>query len=97
VAVLRTGRLVEVAGVTDLRRLHRSQVEVTFTGPAPDLTRVPGVEGVEAISPSRLRFTLTGAPAPALQALATMDVTALRVHEPTLEEIFLDYYTQAAR
>ncbi|MGI5216120.1 ABC transporter ATP-binding protein [Plantactinospora sp. CA-290183] len=97
VAILRAGRLVEVAGVPDLRQLHRSQVEVTFTGTAPDLTGVPGVEGVEVVGPSRLRFTLTGPPAPALRALATADVTALQVHEPTLEEIFLDYYTQASR
>jgi ABC-2 type transport system ATP-binding protein len=97
VAILRAGRLVEVAGVADLRRLHRSQVEVTFAGTAPDLTQVPGVAGVEVVGPSRLRFTLTGPPAPALRALAAADVTALQVHEPTLEEIFLDYYTQASR
>ncbi|MEO3926811.1 ABC transporter ATP-binding protein [Micromonosporaceae bacterium B7E4] len=97
VAILRAGRLVEVAGVADLRRLHRSQVEVTFTGPTPDLAQVPGVEGVEEVGAARLRFTLTGPPGPALQALAAADVTALRAHEPTLEEIFLDYYTQTAR
>lgn len=97
VGILRTGCLVEVAGVPDLRRLHRSQVAVTFTGTAPDLNGVPGVEGVEVVGPSRLRFTLTGPPAPALRVLATADVTALQIHEPTLEEIFLDYYTQASR
>ncbi|MEN3616000.1 ABC transporter ATP-binding protein [Plantactinospora sp. ZYX-F-223] len=97
VGILRAGRLVEVAGVPDLRRLHRSQVAVTFTGPTPNLAQVPGVEGVEVVGPSRLRFTLAGPPAPALRALAAADVTALQVHEPTLEEIFLHYYTQASR
>ncbi|GAB3141788.1 ABC transporter ATP-binding protein [Micromonospora sonneratiae] len=97
VAILRAGRLVEVAGVAELRRLHRSQVEVTFSGSAPDLTGVAGIETVEQVGPARLRFTLTGSPAPALRALAQADVTALQVHEPTLEEIFLDYYTQVAR
>ena len=44
-----------------------------------------------------LRFSLSGPPAPALRALATADVTALAMREPTLEEIFLDYYGEAAR
>ncbi|MBO4206074.1 ABC transporter ATP-binding protein [Micromonospora echinofusca] len=97
VAILRAGRLVEIADVADLRRLHRSQVEVTFAGTAPQLTDVPGVGAVERLGPARLRFTLTGPPAPVLRALATADVTALTVHEPTLEEIFLDYYDEVAR
>jgi ABC-2 type transport system ATP-binding protein len=33
----------------------------------------------------------------ALRALATADITALVVHEPTLEEIFLDYYGEVER
>ncbi|WP_405110581.1 ABC transporter ATP-binding protein [Micromonospora sp. NBC_01405] len=97
VAILRAGRLVEIADVADLRRLHRSQVEVTFAGTAPQLTGVPGVETVEMVGPARLRFTLTGPPTPALRALATADVTALEIHEPTIEEIFLDYYTEVSR
>ncbi|HVL84799.1 MAG TPA: ABC transporter ATP-binding protein [Pseudonocardia sp.] len=92
VGILRAGRLVEVAGIADLRRLRRTDVEVAFAGPAPELGAVPGVVGVEALAPGRLRFTLSGAPGPALRALAAVDVTALQVREPTLEEIFLDYY-----
>lgn len=97
VAILRGGHLVEVAGVAELRRLHRSQVEVSFADVAPDLSGVAGVETVEQVGPARLRFTLTGPPAPALRALSAVEVTALRIHEPTLEEIFLDYYQQPSR
>ncbi|MEO3815714.1 ABC transporter ATP-binding protein [Plantactinospora sp. B24E8] len=97
VGILRAGRLVEVARVPELRRLHRSQVEVTYRGPAPTLTGVAGIETVEELDPERLRFTLTGPPGPALRALAAADVTGVRIHEPTLEEIFLDYYTRVSR
>ncbi|MGI5151999.1 ATP-binding cassette domain-containing protein [Plantactinospora sp. CA-294935] len=97
VAILRAGRLVEIAGMADLRQLHRSQVEATFTGTPPDLAGVAGVETVQPAGPGRLRFTLTGPPGPALRALAAAEVTALEVHEPTLEEIFLDYYPQVSR
>jgi ABC-2 type transport system ATP-binding protein len=39
-----------------------------------------------------MRFSLAGSPSAALLALATADITAIAVREPTLEEIFLDYY-----
>ncbi len=92
VAILRAGRLVDVASVSDLRRLHRTEVTVCFTGTPPDLARIPGVEAVEATGPASLRFTLTGPPGPALQRLAVADVVSLAVREPSLEEIFLGYY-----
>jgi polyether ionophore transport system ATP-binding protein len=97
VGILRAGRLVEVATVAGLRRLHRSEVTVTYLGGAPDLTAVPGVDGVETAGAGRLRFTLAGPPGAALGALARADVAALTVREPSLEEIFLDYYGEAAR
>ncbi|MFI7609323.1 ATP-binding cassette domain-containing protein [Micromonospora sp. NPDC049366] len=97
VAILRAGHLVEVAPVAQLRRLHRSQVDVGFTGTPPDLRAVAGVDAVEQVGPGQLRFTLTGPPAPALRALADAQVQAVRITEPTLEEIFLDYYTRESR
>lgn len=92
VGILRAGHLVEVAEVGDLRGLHRSEVTVTFTGPCPDLTAVAGVAEVENISPTSLRFTMSGPPGPALRLLAASDITAMTVREPSLEEVFLDYY-----
>jgi ABC-2 type transport system ATP-binding protein len=92
VGILRRGRLVEVAGLEELRRLRRTEVEVSFAGPAPDLARVPGVSDVRATSLTRLRLTLGGPPGPALRAIGAADVTSIDVREPTLEEIFLEYY-----
>lgn len=97
VAILRGGRLVEIAAMADLRRLHRTVVEVYYEGPAPTLDGVDGVMAVESADEGRLRFTLSGLPVPALRALAAAQVTALSLREPTLEEIFLDYYGEAAR
>jgi ABC-2 type transport system ATP-binding protein len=91
VGILRDGRLVDVAEVTALRALHRTEVEAVVAGPVPDLSGVPGVSAAQ-VDAGRLRFSLTGSPAPALRALAAADVTALRLHEPSLEEIFLGYY-----
>ncbi|AGZ41142.1 ABC transporter ATP-binding protein [Actinoplanes friuliensis] len=96
VAILRGGRLVEIAALDQLRGLHRAEVTVSYTGaPPPGLDTIPGVDAVEQVGAGRLRFSLIGSPAPALQALAAADVTALAIREPTLEEIFLDYYGAA--
>ncbi|OJF11375.1 ABC transporter ATP-binding protein [Couchioplanes caeruleus subsp. caeruleus] len=96
VGILRSGRLVEVATVADLRRMHRAEITVTYTGAPPRMDTVPGVESVHT-APGSLRFALTGPPGPALQALATSQVATLTVREPTLEEIFLDYYGEPVR
>lgn len=98
VAILRAGRLADVSTIGDLRGLHRAEVTISYTGTAPDLSVVPGVEAIEPAGDRRMRFTLTGEPAPALRALAAAEVTALSMREPSLEEIFLDYYgTETAR
>ncbi|WP_123026244.1 ABC transporter ATP-binding protein [Mycolicibacterium stellerae] len=92
VAILRAGRLVEIATVANLRRLRRTLVEVSFVGAKPLLDNIVGLTDIEYLDGDRLQFNLSGPVAPALRALAAADVTALAVHEPTLEEIFLDYY-----
>ncbi|MBV8789901.1 MAG: ABC transporter ATP-binding protein [Mycobacterium sp.] len=97
VAILRAGRLVEVDSIADLRRLRRTVVEVSYRGVQPSLADIASVSGIEQLDGERLRFNLTGPPEGALRALASADITALAMHEPTLEEIFLDYYGQAAR
>jgi ABC-2 type transport system ATP-binding protein len=92
VAILRAGRLVEINNIADLRRLRRTVVEVSFRGVQPSFVDIDGVSNVEPLDGDRLRFSLTGSPRAALAALASADITALTMHEPTLEEIFLDYY-----
>jgi ABC-2 type transport system ATP-binding protein len=97
VGILRAGRLVEVDSIADLRRLRRTVVEVSYRGVQPPLEDIAGVSSVEQLDGERLRFNLSGSPVAALRALATADITGLTMHEPTLEEIFLAYYGEAAR
>lgn len=97
VAVLRAGHLVDVASIPELRRLRRTDVEVSFGGAVPEMTGLPGIHDVELLDGTRMRFSLTGPPGPALRTLAACEVTAFEMREPSLEEIFLDYYGDAAR
>lgn len=95
VGILRSGRLVEVAELTDLRHLRRAEIAADLPAPAPQLQRLAGLPEVSDLrwpSPVRLELSLIGAPGAVLRALADADVTHLEVREPSLEEIFLDYY-----
>ena len=91
VAILRSGRLVEVATLADLRRLHTTIVEVLVDGPPPSLDDVEGVTASEPIA-GGVRVSLVGSPAALLRRLATLPVTGLRTEEATLEQVFLTYY-----
>jgi ABC-2 type transport system ATP-binding protein len=100
VGILRAGRLVEVAGIAELRRLHRTEVTVELGTPAPGLDqlgRLPGVADLRREGSLRLTLSLTGPPGPVLRMLGDADVVGLDVREPSLEEIFLDYYGQMSR
>jgi len=94
VGILCSGRLVEVATLDALRRDGASIYEVQLTGPAPDLSGVPGV--VEVVpTGGGLRVTLEGRPAALLAELSRWEVTSLRSRDPDLEEVFLRYYGTA--
>src|SRR3712207_3956662 len=82
VGILRAGRLVEVAGLEELRRLRRSEVTVQLAGPDPRLQRLaelPGVADVRWTTPTEVTLALTGPPGPVLRALGEADVVRLDV------------------
>jgi ABC-2 type transport system ATP-binding protein len=91
VGILRDGRLVEVAALEELRRMHTTVFEAIVDGDLPDLSGLRGVTVTEPI-PGGVRVSVTGSPAELLTRLASVPVIQLRSHEPSLEEIFLTYY-----
>jgi ABC-2 type transport system ATP-binding protein len=91
VAILRSGQLVEVGTMAELRHLSALTVEVDFEGPPPDVTGVSGVFGI-TVEGNRLRCQVTGSVAPLLTVLAAARVRRLVSREPTLEELFLAHY-----
>jgi polyether ionophore transport system ATP-binding protein len=91
VAILRSGHLVEVAVLEELRDITTTVLEATLEGPAPDLDGVPGVVGVEPM-PSGVRVTVSGRPDAVLERLLPVGLLRLHSRAPTLEQIFLTYY-----
>lgn len=91
VAILRSGVLVEVAALEDLRRLTTTIFEASLSGPVPVFTDLPEVIGVEPMD-GGVRVTVSGAPGEVLTRLNAAGITRLHSQAPTLEQIFLTYY-----
>jgi ABC-2 type transport system ATP-binding protein len=91
VAILREGRLIEVATLDALRQKGVTVLDVVFDGPAPSFTGVPGVVAEQPFKDG-VRLSLSGPPTALLAELAQQRVVSLRSHEPDLEEVFLSYY-----
>ncbi len=101
VAILRAGQLVEVAGLDQLRRLRRVEIDVRFTDDQFGLDtarQLPGVAETRQVGNRHLVLQLSGGASlgPVLRLLAESDPIALSVREPSLEEIFLEYYGDQA-
>jgi ABC-2 type transport system ATP-binding protein len=91
VGILRDGRLVDEGTLAELRHLAAQTVEVTFTGTAPTLPPLAGIQ-VQSAGPNALRFEVSGSVGPLISALAEYPVATLTSREPSLEEIFLHHY-----
>jgi ABC-2 type transport system ATP-binding protein len=96
VAILRDGKLQAVERVSDLTRVQFHWVTIRFRRPV-DPVRLKGIPGVSDVSVEgaggdTLRFRLSGDFDPVLRAVNDQYLTEVRIHEPSLEEIFLTYY-----
>jgi ABC-2 type transport system ATP-binding protein len=91
VAILRSGELLEMGTLADMRHLAAVRVEATFDGPPPDVSHVPGVSAVQ-VDGWRLRCNVNGAIQPLLRVISDASVRELLSSEPSLEELFLSHY-----
>lgn len=95
VGILRAGRLVEISHIADLRALRRTEIIARFLTRQPSrslLTDTPGVVGVREVTIDTIAVAFTGGPGPVLRVITDSDPVSVQMREPSLEEIFLDYY-----
>lgn len=93
VAILRQGSLVALDRVEAIRERKYKQVTVAFSGEPPSLD---GLEGIEVIwrHENRLTFRARGDVPALLTRLTAWPLADLTISEPSLEEVFLDYYRE---
>jgi ABC-2 type transport system ATP-binding protein len=91
VAILRTGRLIEVSTLDALREKGVVIFEVMFDGRVPSFAGVPGVVNEQPVD-GGVRLSVSGSPTALLGELARYEVRSLHSREPDLEEVFLSFY-----
>jgi ABC-2 type transport system ATP-binding protein len=95
IGILRTGVLVEMGTLAEMRHLSALSVEATFEGAVPDLSQIPGVSMV-TVQGSSMTCQVHGSVGPLLKVLADAGVHELLSREPSLEELFLAHYGAAS-
>lgn len=95
VGIIRAGRLVRVASLEELHQIRVHRVEIQFAGDVPveAIRRAAGVDGVTAEN-HRVRCFVRGSFEPLMAAIAGARVVNLSSHEPSLEDTFLEYYSE---
>jgi len=93
VAILRKGRLVQVARLDQLHHLRYHRIEADFAGEVPlaALRAVPGVDDL-IVQDHHLTCNVHGSFTLVLEALGRGQVLNLVTHEPSLEEVFLSHF-----
>jgi ABC-2 type transport system ATP-binding protein len=100
VAIIREGQIVRIGGVHELNDIKRYEIAITF---ADDVApgAFEGLEGVAAVVSAdggrKLVLTMQGGADAVIKAAAKHQVVALTSHEPSLEDIFLRYYTDGGK
>ncbi|HUG84809.1 MAG TPA: ABC transporter ATP-binding protein [Euzebya sp.] len=96
VAIIRSGRLVDVLGMAQLRAKASQTVEVTFAEAVPP--QLGALEGIDLLVADGVvaRYEVTGSMDTFIKALATHTVIGLRGHDADLEQVFLRYYADPA-
>jgi ABC-2 type transport system ATP-binding protein len=96
IAVLRKGDLAVVAPVDEVRHRAPRRVDVIFAAdvPAPaSFASAPGVE-LTAAQPRCWSFRVRGPLGPLLARLSPLPVLDLKVEEPKLEDVVIDFYRE---
>jgi ABC-2 type transport system ATP-binding protein len=89
-AIIRDGRIIACDMVSALGNTSARRVTLRGVCQVPSL---PGIMDVHCEKGS-VSFLYQGNPKTLLSVLNTMDITDLTITEPSLEEIFLHYYSE---
>ena len=97
VGIIRSGRLVTIADLDELHRIRFHHVELEFAPgtdvPVAAIRSASGVDDVVVLD-HMVTCTVRGSFEPLLDAVRGATVTNLVSREPSLEEVFLEYYRE---
>jgi ABC-2 type transport system ATP-binding protein len=91
VAIIKDGRIIEIADIRTLQQNNYKKVQVTANGLEAGRFDLPGVTHLE-LHNGTVRFFYRGDINAVLHRIGDMSVSDVTIEEPTLEEIFMHYY-----
>jgi ABC-2 type transport system ATP-binding protein len=96
IAVLRKGELAVVATVDEIRHRAPRRVDVLFVADVPSPSSFPTTAGLEvtAANPRCWSLRVRGPLGPLLARLGSLPVLDLKVEEPKLEDVVIDFYRE---
>ncbi|MEU6846799.1 ABC transporter ATP-binding protein [Streptomyces sp. NPDC046716] len=97
VSIIRNGQTVESGTLAELRHLTRTSITAELAGAPTELASLPGVHDLD-VQGRRVRLQVdTDKLDAVLRSLTGAGVRSLTSTPPTLEELFLRHYQEAAR
>lgn len=93
VAIIREGRILKVSNVSELKAKAMRYLAITFNKPVSEnlFANIPGVNEV-VVEGCQLRCTVHGSLDSVIKTLSAFDVKDMISREPSLEDVFLDFY-----
>jgi ABC-2 type transport system ATP-binding protein len=94
VGILRGGKLITVERISALKEKAIRRVEIRFASPVPPeaFAWLPGTREMQ-VAGALLRCSVSGSIDPLIKAAARFEVVEINSQEPSLEELFLTYYS----
>lgn len=94
VAIIRSGKIIEVAETSSLIQRSLNRFTVRFKRPVEmaDIARLPGVEVLSHNSQTSVKLQVVGDMERLIQVLGCMPVLDLTTEHLSLEDVFLSYY-----
>jgi ABC-2 type transport system ATP-binding protein len=97
VTIIRAGRAVDTGDLASLRHLTRTAIDAELARPPEGLDRLPGVHDLDVVG-TRVRGQVDGAALEeVLRRFIEAGVRSLVCQPPTLEQVFLQHYTDGDR
>jgi ABC-2 type transport system ATP-binding protein len=95
VGIVREGKLIAVERIHELLGKARRTVtlELADARDLPDVRALPGVSDLQ-VSDGKVSFKVAGDLNPVIRAIAQRQVLDMELTHPTLEEVFLTYYSE---
>lgn len=97
VGIIRDGKLIKIGNIESLTGIKTHQIELTFAQNVPleDFEKIAGVTKLERGENNVVRCVATAESLDAIiKTAARYSVVNLAMHEPSLEDIFLNYYRE---